>query len=108
MLMTACASLPSSFSSHCAWLPRPTGTLCATRSEEHTSELQSHSDLHSFPTRRSSDLTFHGLNAHDGLRELAVELLVPLRVASEADGNAVRDHFKDSADGVAGFESGIH
>src|SRR5882672_8448043 len=28
----------------------------APRSEEHTSELQSHSDLHSFPTRRSSDL----------------------------------------------------
>src|SRR5476649_1144764 len=28
------------------------------RSEEHTSELQSHSDLHSFPTRRSSDLPF--------------------------------------------------
>src|SRR5215211_2235614 len=28
----------------------------ASRSEEHTSELQSHSDLHSFPTRRSSDL----------------------------------------------------
>src|SRR5476649_2820822 len=26
------------------------------RSEEHTSELQSHSDLHSFPTRRSADL----------------------------------------------------
>src|SRR5438034_12491 len=26
------------------------------RSEEHTSELQSHSDLLSFPTRRSSDL----------------------------------------------------
>src|SRR5882672_8543707 len=26
------------------------------RSEEHTSELQSHRDLHSFPTRRSSDL----------------------------------------------------
>src|SRR5882672_10666095 len=31
------------------------------RSEEHTSELQSHSDLHSFPTRRSSDLD-SGLN----------------------------------------------
>src|SRR5882672_5928712 len=30
------------------------------RSEEHTSELQSHRDLHSFPTRRSSDL----LSAH--------------------------------------------
>src|SRR5947207_2953838 len=26
------------------------------RSEEHTSELQSHSHLHPFPTRRSSDL----------------------------------------------------
>src|SRR5947207_1673097 len=26
------------------------------RSEEHTSELQSHSELYSFPTRRSSDL----------------------------------------------------
>src|SRR5476649_804064 len=31
----------------------PTQTV---RSEEHTSELQSHRDLHSFPTRRSSDL----------------------------------------------------
>src|ERR1035437_2835809 len=28
----------------------------AGRSEEHTSELQSRRDLHSFPTRRSSDL----------------------------------------------------
>src|SRR5882672_6736377 len=32
------------------------GALKTQRSEEHTSELQSHSDLHSFPTRRSSDL----------------------------------------------------
>src|SRR5882672_9499294 len=31
-------------------------TAFRTRSEEHTSELQSHRDLHSFPTRRSSDL----------------------------------------------------
>src|SRR5476649_81487 len=30
--------------------------ILVVRSEEHTSELQSHSDLHSFPTRRSSDL----------------------------------------------------
>src|SRR6476646_10847432 len=30
--------------------------LADGRSEEHTSELQSHRDLHSFPTRRSSDL----------------------------------------------------
>src|SRR5579875_1832109 len=33
-----------------------TVALNVTRSEEHTSELQSHRDLHSFPTRRSSDL----------------------------------------------------
>src|SRR5476649_1102061 len=32
------------------------GEQARVRSEEHTSELQSHSDLHSFPTRRSSDL----------------------------------------------------
>src|ERR1044072_2718360 len=31
------------------------------RSEEHTSELQSHRDLHSFPTRRSSDLVVSSL-----------------------------------------------
>src|SRR5476649_53622 len=30
--------------------------ISGARSEEHTSELQSHRDLHSFPTRRSSDL----------------------------------------------------
>src|SRR5215204_1456087 len=35
--------------------PRP-ARRSRHRSEEHTSELQSHSDLHSFPTRRSSDL----------------------------------------------------
>src|ERR687886_663957 len=33
------------------------------RSEEHTSELQSHRDLHSFPTRRSSDLLRAGAQA---------------------------------------------
>src|SRR5476649_1472569 len=35
---------------------RRTGGARGDRSEEHTSELQSHRDLHSFPTRRSSDL----------------------------------------------------
>src|SRR5215211_683920 len=35
----------------------PEAALRADRSEEHTSELQSHRDLHSFPTRRSSDLS---------------------------------------------------
>src|SRR5476649_2187260 len=38
------------------------------RSEEHTSELQSHSDLHSFPTRRSSDLS---MDAHNTRRNAA-------------------------------------
>src|SRR5579875_3780006 len=36
----------------------------ASRSEEHTSELQSHSDLHSFPTRRSSDLVAAAQHQH--------------------------------------------
>src|SRR5215204_2101954 len=36
------------------------GVLLDDRSEEHTSELQSHRDLHSFPTRRSSDLSSRG------------------------------------------------
>src|SRR5882672_8694138 len=41
-----------------SWLARPSALTVfgKSRSEEHTSELQSHSDLHSFPTRRSSDL----------------------------------------------------
>src|SRR5476649_904682 len=34
----------------------PGAKIGVLRSEEHTSELQSHRDLHSFPTRRSSDL----------------------------------------------------
>src|SRR5476649_2906733 len=36
--------------------PIDASLIFGNRSEEHTSELQSHSDLHSFPTRRSSDL----------------------------------------------------
>src|SRR6476646_6067605 len=36
------------------------------RSEEHTSELQSHRDLHSFPTRRSSDLPSRRRSRPDG------------------------------------------
>src|SRR5476649_129604 len=42
------------------------------RSEEHTSELQSHRDLHSFPTRRSSDLsTAQGTYGQRCRREVA-------------------------------------
>src|ERR1035437_134950 len=37
----------------------------AIRSEEHTSELQSRQYLHSFPTRRSSDLC-QGINGKTG------------------------------------------
>src|SRR5260221_73743 len=69
--------MPLSLTETCTWLP----VLCAetvtsppegvyikayifdrfyrvdkSRSEEHTSELQAHRDLHSFPTLRSSDL----------------------------------------------------
>src|SRR5260221_537179 len=44
------------------------------RSEEHTSELQSHRDLHSFPTRRSSDLFYH-------LRQLGVTFRLGGKVA---------------------------
>src|SRR5262252_869394 len=55
--------------------PRP----YPARSEEHTSELQSHRDLHSFPTRRSSDLV-----ANRGLAELGAV------INSEPDLQAVR------------------
>src|SRR6266496_2372383 len=40
--------------------------LSVSRSEEHTSELQSHRDLHSFPTRRSSDLIRVNLTSSHG------------------------------------------
>src|SRR5476649_1125847 len=49
---------PYPFRRHCqpAGQPLVVLQLPGARSEEHTSELQSHRDLHSFPTRRSSDL----------------------------------------------------
>src|ERR671933_135846 len=54
----------------------PQGQLVAVRgddrrSEEHTSELQSHRDLHSFPTRRSSDLGDRGTRGRDRRPESA-------------------------------------
>src|ERR1044072_8239001 len=42
---------------------RPGTRLLPDRLEEHTSELQSHRYLHSFPTRRSSDLWLGGCRA---------------------------------------------
>src|SRR5882672_9281812 len=47
----------------------------ASRSEEHTSELQSHSDLHSFPTRRSSDL----VRRKDAVRDKPLAFAVEAR-----------------------------
>src|SRR5947207_2491557 len=52
--------------------PRDFGSL---RSEEHTSELQSHSDLPSFPTRRSSDLSIWIFSR---LQKLLDSLPIPL------------------------------
>src|SRR5476649_2475562 len=52
------------------WTPARGPIPRSTRSEEHTSELQSHRDLHSFPTRRSSDLeTLKTFGAEDGIVE---------------------------------------
>src|SRR5262252_3582317 len=46
---------------HVSYLGDTTVGEDETRSEEHPSELQSHRDLHSFPTRRSSDLAHRQL-----------------------------------------------
>src|SRR6476646_10405911 len=62
----------------CATLPplrgdeRDAVRRLAARSEEHTSELQSHRDLHSFPTRRSSDLADRAALAVGGRRTRGV------------------------------------
>src|SRR5438034_230518 len=68
-----CAARPSSISSSTAPSNTPSASSSSSaiskkaRSEEHTSELQSHSDLHSFPTRRSSDLVrvYIGVNGNE-------------------------------------------
>src|ERR1044072_6871461 len=65
------SSHSSSSLSFCPWV----SCVSQGRSEEHTSELQSHRYLHSFPTRRSSDLLDHAFAV--GL-ELALEIQLPL------------------------------
>src|SRR5882672_3420156 len=57
VLMTSLQSFDDLLSDiHKKDAPYKLSLIRESRSEEHTSELQSHSDLHSFPTRRSSDL----------------------------------------------------
>src|SRR5215204_5091558 len=84
---------------------------CTMRSEEHTSELQSHRDLHSFPTRRSSDLIEqqrHGVRQHvaehdldwacpAGSARLDILLLHDDQPGGAGDPHENRD--KDNADG---------
>src|SRR5215204_6554603 len=52
------------------------------RSEEHTSELQSHRDLHSFPTRRSSDRCLARRGAALGRRPLLAQYPGQLRAGA--------------------------
>src|SRR4030095_14040139 len=64
------------------------------RSEEHTSELQSHRDLHSFPTRRSSDLSSFLLSDNQQLPQTFVfdrngELVKRVVGYTEADGEQI-------------------
>src|SRR5919199_661683 len=54
-------------------VPRPATAAPLARSEEHTSELQSHRDLHSFPTRRSSDLGASGMSTVERCTRCAPE-----------------------------------
>src|SRR5476649_2463175 len=65
-----------------------------SRSEEHTSELQSHRDLHSFPTRRSSDLRLGDVEAE--LQKLAVDMRrTPERVLEAHSSDKVAHLFVD-------------
>src|SRR5215211_4470502 len=65
----------------------------STRSEEHTSELQSHRDLHSFPTRRSSDL-----EPLDAMREiLALNIGLDRTLAGRAEELPLPDASVDGA-----------
>src|SRR5436190_1680834 len=89
------------------------------RSEEHTSELQSHSDLvvlHTFPTRRSSDLEGHalsgllnvvglraGLDADLLLLEDALQLLGDVFILH---GHDARQHLNNGDIGAEAFEDG--
>src|SRR5579875_1203640 len=64
--------------------PVPARRRLRRRPEEHTSELQSHRDLHSFPTRRSSDLPAAGRCRATGATPGATSSPSPARPAASA------------------------
>src|SRR5215211_3370693 len=76
---------------------RPASRPRSIRSEEHTSELQSHSDLHSFPTRRSSDRI---ARFFDGLELVEPGVVSPPRWRPEPSPSGLPAEI-DSACGVA-------
>ena len=60
--------------------------------------LKSHADLH--PLDR--------LHGHDGLRESAVELAIPLCMRSQTDRQAIHPHLNNAAERVALFAHAIN
>src|SRR5207249_4615603 len=67
-LMMSCVwrtSGPITGSAKASTSSRVKSRITTCRSEEHTSELQSRFDLHTFPTRRSSDLRYGEFILHD-------------------------------------------
>src|SRR5882672_4976566 len=88
----------------------PTG-----RSEEHTSELQSHRDLHSFPTRRSSDLSGWALRLAEAPGRRLRALHVCQRLSGTIDmsrtdgrGNLRFAYFRLSPVGLAALVGTVH
>src|SRR5215211_7417498 len=74
----------------CAMTGPPNSITPSARSEEHTSELQSHRDLHSFPTRRSSDLrSLHRCGA------AGVHYATGYRIRLLRDDRAAQQHYSE-------------
>src|SRR5476649_2450400 len=78
-------SCPGKQNFQCVYQQKRNGSFLAERSEEHTSELQSHSDLHSFPTRRSSDLWVTWDDAQAFCKKLSGQTKFSVRLPTEAE-----------------------
>ena len=50
---------------------------------------------------------FDGVNAHDGLRQTAIELSVPLHIGPESRWQARRNHLECAAERVSGVLGGV-